>query len=121
MAPLIPNKTAVSGGNAPFDFNTSSIVDDNTNQAHTEHSTVSIQPTETRSTTDTKSSSHSPKADKMLEHFEIFGEDDFAVAFFFWLSIILAAALCALFLVSLSWITATICVLAGFVLVRRFT
>jgi len=54
---------------------------------------------------------------KMLEHFEFFGEDNFTIAFFLWLFLLLGAILCAPFFLSLSWITAAVAVVLGFVFV----
>ncbi|KAK3387504.1 oligosaccharide biosynthesis protein Alg14 like-domain-containing protein [Podospora didyma] len=55
----------------------------------------------------------------MLECFEFFGEDDFAVAFFFGLITVLATALIAFFVLSWSWLTAIAIVVAVFILFRH--
>ncbi|KAK0704820.1 glycosyltransferase family 1 protein [Lasiosphaeris hirsuta] len=55
----------------------------------------------------------------MLDFFEVFGEDDFAVAFFFWTLVTILAVIGAILFVSLSWLTAFVAVLAGFVIFRH--
>ncbi|KAK0651621.1 glycosyltransferase family 1 protein [Cercophora newfieldiana] len=121
MAPVIRSKAAMSCENAPSNLGaSSSILDDTTNQPSTEHAVSTTQPATITLPTESQATKQSFKPeDKMLELFDVFGEDDFAVAFFFWLAMVLLGVLATLFFVSLSWITAAASVFCGFILFRH--
>jgi hypothetical protein len=111
MAPVVRGRVTRGGKNAPSDTQTSITLGETTNKPAPKHDRpMQVKPSE-----------ESPEAeDKMLDYFEVFGEDDFAVVIFFWLSIILASVLSVFFILSLSWITAAAAVFAGFILVSLF-
>lgn len=59
------------------------------------------------------------QTDKMLEQLQVFGEDDFTVAFLFCLFALIVVLIGSFLFLSLSWLVAGAAVFAGFVVVSR--
>lgn len=118
MDPHDSHTAAYSAENAPSGLIFSPVADLDTAQPLLRHDTTSRQLTATKLSQNNQTLNKTTNTShRMLEHFEVFGEDDFAVAFLFWLTVIFVTAVGALLYLSFSWITAIAAVLAGYVLV----